>query len=99
MIFSIIVPVKEINDYIRTAISHYLKMDFDDYELLIFPDYETNESFPELGDKIRFIPEAQREVDDFPSVNLIVRADLFKQIGGYDSNFFQVKIQSCVLTL
>ena len=35
MLFSIIVPVKEINDYIRTAIPHYLNMDFDDYELII----------------------------------------------------------------
>ncbi len=175
MLFSIIVPVKEINDYIRTAIPHYLEMDFDDYELIIIPDHETDETFPEMGDKLRiipsgetgpaqkrdmaieygrgqyfafidddaypskdwlnvalkyfedpeigavggpavtapedniwqqgsgkvyesklcsssytyrYIPEAKRDVDDLPSVNLIVRADLFKKIGGYDSNYY-----------
>ena len=175
MLFSIIIPVKEINDYIRTAIPHYLEMDFEDYELIIIPDHETNETFPEMGTKLRiipsgetgpaqkrdmaieygrgeyfafidddaypskdwlsvalkyfdnpkigavggpavtapedniwqrgsgkvyesklcsgsytyrYLPEAKREVDDLPSVNLIVRADLFKQIGGYDSNYY-----------
>lgn len=175
MLFSIIVPVKEINDYIRTAIPHYLKMDNQDYELLIFPDEETDETFPELGSRIRiipsgktgpaekrdmalthahgdffaftdddaypserwltealkyfedesvgavggpavtapeddvwqkasgkvyesklcsagytyrYLPEAKREVDDLPSVNLIVRADVFREVSGYDSSFY-----------
>ena len=175
MKFSIIIPVKAINDYIRTAMPHYKAMEYQDYEILIFPDEPTDETFPEMGDKVRiipsgktgpaekrdmaleyatgdiiafidddaypsakwltkaaeylqnseygavggpavtapeddiwqqasgktyeskmcsggdtyrYLPEKQREVDDLPSVNLIVRAELFKQIGGYDSNFY-----------
>ncbi|SEQ36595.1 glycosyltransferase [Butyrivibrio sp. TB] len=180
MMFSIIIPVKEINDYIRTAMPHYKNMEFDDYEILIFPDHVddavANEAvFKDLGDKVRiipsgetgpaekrdmaleyakgeyiafidddaypaaqwltkayellqgsdvgavggpavtapeddiwqqasgktyesklcsagytyrYIPEPRRDVDDLPSVNLIVKADLFKKIGGYDSNYY-----------
>lgn len=36
----------------------------------------------------RYIPRTIREVDDFPSVNLLVRKDLFKQIGGFDTTFW-----------
>ncbi len=173
--FSVIIPVKEINDYIRTAMPHYAAMKERDYEILIFPDEETQESFPEMGEKVRvipsgktgpaqkrdmalqyargeiiafidddaypspawleealpyfedpsvgavggpavtapedddwqkasgkvyeskmcsagytyrYLPEAGRDVDDLPSVNLIVRADLFRRVGGYDSNYY-----------
>lgn len=37
---SIIIPVKEINDYIRESLSEILKLDWPDYEVLIFPDKE-----------------------------------------------------------
>ena len=172
---SVIIPVKEINDYIRSAMPHYGAMDFDDYEIFIFPDEATDETFPEMGNKVkiipsgktgpaekrdmaikyatgdiiafidddaypaegwireavkyfdddavgavggpavtapeddiwqqasgkvyesklcssgytyRYLPEKKREVDDLPSVNLIVRADVFRKIGGYDSNYY-----------
>lgn len=175
MTFSVIIPVKEINDYIRTAMPHYQAMDFDDYEILIFPDHETDETFPGMEDKVRviasgetgpadkrdmaltyakgkyfafidddaypspqwlsealpffaddtvgavggpavtapeddlwqqgsgkvyeskmcsgkytyrYLPEHAREDDDLPSVNLIVRADVFRAIDGYDSNYW-----------
>ena len=35
---SIIIPVKYINDYIREAVPHHMSLDYDDYEVLIFPD-------------------------------------------------------------
>lgn len=168
---SIIIPVKEINDYIREAMLHYADMDYEDYEILIFPDYESAETFPKTkiipsgavgpaekrdmsleyargdllafidddaypqrnwlknamryfedsqvgavggpavtapGDDIwqqasgkvyesfmcsgqytyRYIPGKKQFVDDLPSVNLIVRREIFEQIGGYDSNFY-----------
>lgn len=175
MKFSIIIPVREINGYIRTAMPHYLEMSCQDYEILIFPDEPTDEQFPEMNGKVRiipsgktgpaekrdmalqyakgeiiafidddaypspqwlekalpyfddpkigavggpavtapedddwqkasgkvyeskmcsagytyrYIPESKRDVDDLPSVNLIVRASLFRQIGGYDSNYY-----------
>lgn len=40
------------------------------------------------GYTYRYIPQAEREVDDLPSVNLIVRKDIFELIGGYDSNYY-----------
>ena len=168
---SIIIPVKEINAYIRQAMEHYSRLEYSDFEVLIFPDHETSEQFtgariiasgevgpadkrdlalkyatgeifafidddaypredwltnavkyfddPEVGavggpavtapdDDVwqrasgkvyesflcsggyvyRYLPRAEREVDDLPSVNLIVRRDVFEMIGGYDSNYY-----------
>lgn len=36
----------------------------------------------------RYVPEKERLIDDFPSVNLIVRTDLLKRIDGFDSTFY-----------
>src|SRR5438128_12478480 len=33
----------------------------------------------------RYIPQAKREVDDYPSVNLLVRRDVFERAGGFNS--------------
>lgn len=168
---SIIIPVREINDYIREAIPHHLQLDYADYEILIFPDDASSESFPKTriipsgkvgpaekrdlalkyaegeilafidddayprqdwlknavvhfedpsvgavggpavtaendgvlrqasgkvyesflcsgGYTYRYIPGKLMDVEDLPSVNLIVRKDIFEQIGGYDSNFY-----------
>lgn len=168
---SIIIPVKEINAYIRQAMEHYACLDYDDFEILIFPDHASDEEFPhtriipsgEVGpaDKrdmalqyaegeiiafidddaypradwlknavkyfdnpevgavggpavtapeddiwqqasgkvyesflcsggyiYRYLPREEREADDLPSVNLIVRRDVFEKIGGYDSNYY-----------
>jgi len=41
-----------------------------------------------FGSTYRFIPQERRNVDDFPSMNLIIRADDFKKIGGFDSSFY-----------
>ncbi len=168
---SIIIPVKAVNDYIREAMQHYAELDYDKYEILIFPDEASEEIFPNTriipsgpvgpadkrdmalqyakgeilafidddaypradwlknavryfdnpevgavggpavtapGDNVwqqasgkvyesflcsggytyRYIPKAEREVDDLPSVNLIVRKDIFASVGGYDSNYY-----------
>ena len=41
---SIIIPVKEINDYIYESIPKILEMDFDDFEIIILPN-ENNIAF------------------------------------------------------
>ena len=38
--FSIIIPVKEINDYLRESIPYLLALDYEDYEVLILPNVE-----------------------------------------------------------
>ena len=38
--FSIIIPVKGINDYLRESIPHLLALDYQDYEVLILPNEE-----------------------------------------------------------
>lgn len=38
--------------------------------------------------RYRFLPEKMREVDDYPSMNLIVRKKDFALIGGFDSHYF-----------
>lgn len=40
------------------------------------------------GYTYRYVPGKLMDAEDLPSVNLIVRKDVFKQIGGYDSNFY-----------
>ncbi len=175
---SIIVPVKEINGYIREAVPYHMALDYPNYELIIFPDevsddvlsesifdddririipsgptgpaqkrdmameYATGDIFAftdddayprtdwlkkaaalleredvgavggpavtEPNDPIlyqgsgrvlesfmcsggytyRFIPGRAKEDDDIPSVNLIVKREVFEQIGGYDSNYY-----------
>jgi len=168
---SIIIPVKEINDYIREAIPYHLMLEYSDFEILVFPDFESNEVFektkiipsgnigpaekrdmalthasgdifafidddayprkdwlknavkelePEdvgavggpavtaLGDDLlrqaggkvlenvlcsgkytyRYIPGVKHEDDDIPSVNLIVKREIFEAVGGYDSMFY-----------
>lgn len=46
--YSFIIPVKEINDYIRESVPKILKIPRDDYEIIIYPDrgHETAESWP-----------------------------------------------------
>lgn len=168
---SIIIPVREINDYIREAIPHHLQLDYPDYEILIFPDEPTAETFPRTriipsgktgpaqkrdmaleyaqgeilafidddayprpdwlknaaahfgdpdvgavggpavtaendgilrrasgkvyesflcsgGYTYRYVPGKLMDAEDLPSVNLLVRRDVFARIGGYDSNFY-----------
>lgn len=170
---SIIIPVKEINDYIREALPHYMELDYSDFEVLIFPDQPAEEVFPyenvrvipsgkvgpaekrdmslqyaqgeifafidddawphkdwlkhaaaelenpEVGavggpavtapnDSLlqigsgkvyesflcsgkytyRYIAGNRREDDDLPSVNLIVKREVFESIHGFDSNYY-----------
>jgi glycosyltransferase involved in cell wall biosynthesis len=46
--YSFIIPVKEINDYIRESIPKILEIPRSDYEVIIYPDhgYETKENWP-----------------------------------------------------
>ncbi|MFA6537240.1 MAG: glycosyltransferase [Patescibacteria group bacterium] len=46
MKFSFIIPVKEINDYIREAVPKILEIECDDFEIIIYPDEVNNESWP-----------------------------------------------------
>jgi len=170
---SIIIPVKEINDYVREAVPHHMELDYPDFEVLIFPDEKTEECFPYSNVRIipsgkvgpaekrdlalkyakgdifaftdddawprkdwlknavkifdndevgavggpaitapndsllqqgsgkvyesflcsgqytyRYIPGKKREDDDLPTVNLLVRRDVFEQINGFDSNYY-----------
>lgn len=168
---SIIIPVKEINNYIREFNLYFQKLDYDNYEILIFPDIDSGEHFDKTrviasgkvgpaekrdlamkyatGDIFAFIdddaypradwlknsvalleddsiaavggpavtpendselqqasgkvfesfmcsgeyvyrykPMTARDVDDFPSVNLIVKRDAFVEVGGFDSSFY-----------
>ncbi len=44
--YSFIIPVKEINNYIREAVPNILKIERSDYEILIFPDRSNSENWP-----------------------------------------------------
>lgn len=43
--YSFIIPVKEINDYIRESVPKILEIERDDYEIIIYPDDATHESW------------------------------------------------------
>src|SRR5262249_35855013 len=36
----------------------------------------------------RFLPRKQRDVDDYPSMNLLIRKIEFESVGGFDSHFW-----------
>ncbi len=36
----------------------------------------------------RYVKEARKEVEDFPSCNLIVRRNIFERLGGFNTNFW-----------
>ncbi len=44
--YSFIIPVKEINDYIREAVPIILKIPGEDYEIIVYPDEATAENWP-----------------------------------------------------
>jgi glycosyltransferase involved in cell wall biosynthesis len=46
--YSFIIPIKEINDYVRESVPEILKIPRDDYEIIIYPDhgYGTAQSWP-----------------------------------------------------
>lgn len=46
MKFSFIIPVKEINDYIREAVPKILESERDNFEIIIYPDEVNNETWP-----------------------------------------------------
>ncbi|MBI1910801.1 MAG: glycosyltransferase [Deltaproteobacteria bacterium] len=169
---SIIIPVKEINNYIRESIPNILNLDYENFEVVIFPDSPSAEIFPKTtiiptgkigpaekrdlalkyakgeifafldddayprkdwlssavrhfedkevagvggpavtprhdsawqrasggvfsswlasgGYEYRYVPrENVTEVDDYPTVNLLVRRDIFEQVGGFDTNYW-----------
>lgn len=38
--------------------------------------------------RYRYVPQARREVDDYPTCNLLVRKDVFDSLGGFDTHFW-----------
>lgn len=45
--YSFIIPVKEINDYIREAVAKVLEIARDDYEIIVYPDFINDETWPQ----------------------------------------------------
>lgn len=175
--FSIIIPVRAINDYIRESFPYLINIDYPDYEVIIFPDelpdqsvlnelanpkvriiasgktgpaqkrdmamqyaignvfaFIDDDAYPRRDwlknavkwfeddtvgavggpavtpDKVslferaggyvlasplcsgnyirRYVPAKQCEDDDIPSVNLIVRRDVFEAVKGFDSDYY-----------
>jgi len=171
---SIIIPVKEINDYIRESVPEILKLDWPDYEIIIYPDkadskhkwpktriiasgkvgpaekrdlairdakgeilaFLDDDAYPEPDWLVRMIHCFHEDskvaavggpaitpkhdgvlqkvsgavfeslvgggkarnrylcigdhclTEDWPTVNLLVRADVFKQVGGFDNSYW-----------
>jgi GT2 family glycosyltransferase len=52
---SIIIPLKQFNDYIREAIVHYERLEYKNFELIILPDKEEKETLSDKLD-IKVIP-------------------------------------------
>jgi len=171
MKFSIIIPVKNITNYLRETIKYCKEVDYSDFEIIVLPDDKVKKEFGRVkfiptgnvtpsekrdignkhssGDILAFIdadafpkkdwlknaskyfkddnvgavcgpgitpdsdnslqkasgevyssflgggkftyrykPYKEIEVDDFPSMNLLVRKSVFKEIGGFKTNFW-----------
>ena len=61
--FSIIIPVKEINDYLRESVPYLMGLDYEDFEILIVPNIEP--SILESQDNIRNIKTSACRGDCF----------------------------------
>ncbi|MBZ9578238.1 glycosyltransferase [Patescibacteria group bacterium] len=168
---SIIIPLKKINEYIRESMAYILNLDYDKFEIILFPDESSKETFKKTkiiatgpigpaekrdlalkyakgeifafldddafprrdwlknavkhfkdssiaavggpavtpeNDSIwqqasgavfetklgggnytyRYVPQKMRVIDDYPSVNFLVRRDIFQQLGGFDSIYW-----------
>lgn len=179
---SIIIPVKEINDYIRESVPWILNLDYENFEILILPDAKSEEKFGkttliptgkvgpaekrDLGSKYaggeilafldddayprkdwlknavyhfrnsniaavggpavtpdnnsfgqkvsgavflsklsggnpeRYWPAGEpKEIDDWPSVNLLVRKTDFLRVGGFNSEFWPGEDTKLILDL
>jgi len=171
MKFSIIIPVKNITNYLRETIKYCKEIDYSDFEIIVLPDDKVKKEFGKVkfiptgnvtpsekrdigtkhssGDILAFIdadafpkkdwlknaskyfkdesvgaiggpgitpdsdnflqkaggevyssllgggkftyrykPDKEIEVDDFPSMNLLVRKKVFEEIGGFKTNFW-----------
>lgn len=55
---SIIIPVKEVNDYIRESLPYLLKQEYPSFEIIILPDFN-NKPLPIKSKKIRIIPSGK----------------------------------------
>jgi len=171
MKFSIIIPVKNITNFLKETIKYCREINYPDFEIIVLPDKKVNEKFSGVkfvstgnvspphkrdigvkhssGEIIAFIdgdafpkkdwlknaskyfedenvgavggpgitpdsdsflqkasgevyssllgggkfnyrykPQKQIEVDDFPSMNLLVRKTVFEEIGGFKTNFW-----------
>lgn len=159
--FSVIIPVRQTNDYIKETKHHLQKQSLRDYELLVITDQISRQTHPSFkrnlgakmakGDYLAFLdddsypdrnwlknalsvfkhypnasavcgpclipsaddiyqkasgllwssflgsggagqyrnsPQTTRKVDDYPSVNLIVKKDDFSRVGGFNQSFW-----------
>ncbi len=168
---SVIIPVKEINGYVFESNRFLLELDYEDFEIIVFPDRDSgirlprtriiatgpagpaekrdlaikyaegeilafldDDAYPErdwlkkavrhfkdpdvaavggpavtpetdtvlqkasgevfasfltsAGYIYRYVPRPYREVDDYPTVNLLVRRDVFERLGGFDTDYW-----------
>ncbi|MEK6758172.1 MAG: glycosyltransferase family 2 protein [Deltaproteobacteria bacterium] len=168
---SIIIPVKEVNAYIMESSEYLRRLDYTDFEIIIFPDRDSGVKLlntriiatgpmgpaekrdlairyaqgdilafldddayprhdwlknavrhfedegvgavggpavtPHSDNKLqkasgavfssrltssnyvyRYLPEGQRDVEDFPTVNLFVRRSVFEALGGFDTSYW-----------
>lgn len=168
---SIIIPVKEVNAYIMESSEYLRRLDYTDFEIIIFPDRDSGVKLlntriiatgpmgpaekrdlairyaqgdilafldddayprhdwlknavrhfedegvgavggpavtPHSDNKLqkasgavfssrltssnyvyRYLPEGQRDVEDFPTVNLFVRRSIFEALGGFDTSYW-----------
>lgn len=168
---SIIIPTKKIDGFVDEAVSHILRLDYKNYEIIILPDVAPQRIYPRtkiivtgpigpaekrdlalehsngeilafidddaypredwlrqavkhfndpevaavggpavtpesdgllrkvsgaiLSSRIcsgnytyRYVPRGIQDVDDFPSVNLLIRKDIFEAVGGFDTGYW-----------
>lgn len=52
---SVIIPVRQINNYIYELITHFLKMDYSDFEVIVYPDYIKAENVIEKNYELKLI--------------------------------------------
>lgn len=62
---SIIIPVRQINNYIYESITHFLKLDYSDFEVIIFSDYIRNEDIVKKEFELKLINSFKNNLHEY----------------------------------
>lgn len=62
---SIIIPVRQINSYIYESITHFLELDYSDFEVIVYPDYINDEDIVKKEFELKLIKKFKNNLHEY----------------------------------